>query len=297
MAGPLYAQERPSERLGQRHKCSVKVVACPRFEPAHGAPKAHAPVNAASSACMSAPAARSLPNREGRATVGRAGIVVVGALKRERIRASFCTRSRTPVVRACSDAPRDLARSRGMLAYAPTTATWQPSHARVQTRWRHAYAARGSQLLLVAITQDPAGNLKPAKDKSTGRIDGIVALIMAIGRALVVQEEPQPSVPNVLLPTGWLLNPQASSDCRGVQAWTAPATRSAFQAQGSRLQPVTQAAEVDRGRHVLQVRLGETAVAAAAQAEGVSVTQRSLGCGGNCSIFCIVPASIMSSVH
>jgi hypothetical protein len=36
----------------------------------------------------------------------------------------------------------------------------------------------------VAVAQDPAGNLKPAKDKSTERIDGIVALIMAIGRAL-----------------------------------------------------------------------------------------------------------------
>ena len=45
----------------------------------------------------------------------------------------------------------------------------------------------------VAVAQDPAGNLKPAKDKSTERIDGIVALIMAIGRALVVQEEPPPS--------------------------------------------------------------------------------------------------------
>jgi phage terminase large subunit-like protein len=42
------------------------------------------------------------------------------------------------------------------------------------------------------FAQDPAGNLKPAKDKSTERIDGIVALIMAIGRALVAQEEPQP---------------------------------------------------------------------------------------------------------
>jgi phage terminase large subunit-like protein len=42
------------------------------------------------------------------------------------------------------------------------------------------------------VHQDPAGNLKPAKDKSTERIDGIVALIMAIGRALVAQEEPQP---------------------------------------------------------------------------------------------------------
>jgi hypothetical protein len=35
----------------------------------------------------------------------------------------------------------------------------------------------------VAVAQDPADNLKPAKDKST------VALIMAIGRALVAQEE------------------------------------------------------------------------------------------------------------
>jgi phage terminase large subunit-like protein len=43
----------------------------------------------------------------------------------------------------------------------------------------------------VAVAHDPAGNLKPAKDKSTERIDGIVALIMAIGRALA-QEEPQP---------------------------------------------------------------------------------------------------------
>lgn len=42
----------------------------------------------------------------------------------------------------------------------------------------------------VAVAQDPAGNLKPAKDKSTERIDGIVATIMAIGRAMVVQEEP-----------------------------------------------------------------------------------------------------------
>jgi phage terminase large subunit-like protein len=43
----------------------------------------------------------------------------------------------------------------------------------------------------VAVAQNPAGNFKPAKDKSTERIDGIVALIMAIGRAMVVQEEPQ----------------------------------------------------------------------------------------------------------
>ena len=47
-------------------------------------------------------------------------------------------------------------------------------------------------VLDVAVAQDPAGNLKPAKDKSTERIDGIVALIMAIGRAMIAQEEPQP---------------------------------------------------------------------------------------------------------
>ena len=35
----------------------------------------------------------------------------------------------------------------------------------------------------VAVETDPAGNLKPSKKKSTERIDGIVALIMAIGLA------------------------------------------------------------------------------------------------------------------
>ena len=44
----------------------------------------------------------------------------------------------------------------------------------------------------VAVAQDPAGNLKPAKDKSTARIDGIVAIIMALGRAML-PEEHEPS--------------------------------------------------------------------------------------------------------
>jgi phage terminase large subunit-like protein len=39
----------------------------------------------------------------------------------------------------------------------------------------------------VAVAQDPTGNLKPAKDKSTERVDGILALIMAIGRAMVAE--------------------------------------------------------------------------------------------------------------
>ncbi|MGE4086360.1 MAG: terminase large subunit [Vicinamibacterales bacterium] len=36
-----------------------------------------------------------------------------------------------------------------------------------------------------AVLQDAAGNIKPAKDKSTGRIDGIVAAVMGVGRAKV----------------------------------------------------------------------------------------------------------------
>jgi phage terminase large subunit-like protein len=37
----------------------------------------------------------------------------------------------------------------------------------------------------VAVKEDAAGNLKPAKDKSSEKIDGIVALVMGLGRAAV----------------------------------------------------------------------------------------------------------------
>jgi phage terminase large subunit-like protein len=36
----------------------------------------------------------------------------------------------------------------------------------------------------VTARQDPAGNIKPDKSQSTGRIDGIVAAVMAVGRAM-----------------------------------------------------------------------------------------------------------------
>jgi phage terminase large subunit-like protein len=36
----------------------------------------------------------------------------------------------------------------------------------------------------VSIARDAAGNIKPVKDSSAGRIDGIVASIMALGRAV-----------------------------------------------------------------------------------------------------------------
>jgi len=40
----------------------------------------------------------------------------------------------------------------------------------------------------VAIEMDAAGNIKPSKAKSTERIDGIVSLVMAIGRSIVTPE-------------------------------------------------------------------------------------------------------------
>jgi phage terminase large subunit-like protein len=43
----------------------------------------------------------------------------------------------------------------------------------------------------VAVDQDAAGNLKPSKSRSTERIDGIVALVMALGRAMVEPKEPE----------------------------------------------------------------------------------------------------------
>lgn len=42
----------------------------------------------------------------------------------------------------------------------------------------------------VAVLQDPAGNLKPDKGKSTERIDGVVSTIMALGRATVGDRGP-----------------------------------------------------------------------------------------------------------
>jgi phage terminase large subunit-like protein len=40
------------------------------------------------------------------------------------------------------------------------------------------------------VKTDPTGNVKPDKEKSTQRIDGAVALIMALDRALKRSEEP-----------------------------------------------------------------------------------------------------------
>jgi phage terminase large subunit-like protein len=42
------------------------------------------------------------------------------------------------------------------------------------------------------IRRDPAGNIKPDKSKSAEKIDGIVSLVMAIGRSMVTQDEEMP---------------------------------------------------------------------------------------------------------
>ncbi len=41
----------------------------------------------------------------------------------------------------------------------------------------------------VSVKTDPAGNIKADKEKSADRIDGPVAMIMAIGRAVLVPED------------------------------------------------------------------------------------------------------------
>ena len=43
----------------------------------------------------------------------------------------------------------------------------------------------------VFIRKDPAGNIKPDKDKSTEKIDGAVAMIMALDRAIRNRMEPE----------------------------------------------------------------------------------------------------------
>ena len=40
----------------------------------------------------------------------------------------------------------------------------------------------------VTTEQDAAGNIKPSKKKSTERIDGIVATIMALGRVMITDD-------------------------------------------------------------------------------------------------------------
>ncbi|MGH9818329.1 MAG: terminase TerL endonuclease subunit, partial [Candidatus Acidiferrales bacterium] len=44
----------------------------------------------------------------------------------------------------------------------------------------------------VSVELDAAGNLKPSRKKSVEKIDGIVAAVMALGRALAEPAKPRP---------------------------------------------------------------------------------------------------------
>ncbi|MDP6709413.1 MAG: terminase large subunit [Alphaproteobacteria bacterium] len=55
----------------------------------------------------------------------------------------------------------------------------------------------------VSVATDPAGNLKPAKDKSSDRIDGIIGLILGLGQALTSDPD-RPSLNDVVLARGGL---------------------------------------------------------------------------------------------
>ena len=83
---------------------------------------------------------------------------------------------------ACQRHLDDLARGsrRGLI--------WDPAAARhALTFFTHLRHSTGewANASNVAVRQDPAGNIKPDKERSRERIDGISALINALGRALL----------------------------------------------------------------------------------------------------------------
>jgi phage terminase large subunit-like protein len=46
----------------------------------------------------------------------------------------------------------------------------------------------------VALKRDAAGNIKPDKERSTGRIDGVVASVMSVGMAYRNTRQPEASI-------------------------------------------------------------------------------------------------------
>ena len=46
----------------------------------------------------------------------------------------------------------------------------------------------GWMLSNIALQEDPAGNIKPNKAKSTEKIDGLVALIMSLGEHMTTED-------------------------------------------------------------------------------------------------------------
>lgn len=74
-----------------------------------------------------------------------------------------------------------------------------PSKELMKLALEHRLAHGGHPVLAwmadnVTVRQDPAGNIKPDKQKSTEKIDGIVALVMALDRAIRGGSQPAGSV-------------------------------------------------------------------------------------------------------
>jgi phage terminase large subunit-like protein len=66
---------------------------------------------------------------------------------------------------------------------APTAELERLSVSRVL--WHGGHPALRWNASNVSVRQDPAGNIKPDKERSTERIDGISALVNALGRGLM----------------------------------------------------------------------------------------------------------------
>lgn len=48
------------------------------------------------------------------------------------------------------------------------------------------------------VQTDPAGNRKVSKEKATGRVDGVIAAIMATGRAMAGKTE-ETAIPGIII--------------------------------------------------------------------------------------------------
>ena len=57
----------------------------------------------------------------------------------------------------------------------------------------------------VAVRQDPAGNIKPDKERSSERIDGIMAAVMALGIAMNGEQSPTKALHDAILARGGLV--------------------------------------------------------------------------------------------
>lgn len=76
----------------------------------------------------------------------------------------------------------------GLLSFATPTAELER---RVISRalWHGGHPVLRWNASNVAVRQDPAGNVKPDKERSRERIDGIAALVNALGRALLKESD------------------------------------------------------------------------------------------------------------